>query len=170
MNLENNLYLTDKFVELEQIIGNVKENITFCGSRYVYIQGEKETFSIHILAKRVMELMKQTRFEYTDEEREAGKKIAASITRIYEDNDERLKRKFFITRFFCYIIDQINAYSPRFDWRYEHKKFDYYTKKQYEETFNSKPKKHGGVCNTLYIDIGLHVVLYHAPEKVRISK
>ena len=102
MNLEKILYGTVQFVDLEPVIEDVKENIAFCGFRYVYIQGEKETFSIHILAKRVLELMKQTRFEYTDEEREAGKKIAASINRIYENNDERLKRKFFITLFLLY--------------------------------------------------------------------
>jgi hypothetical protein len=130
MNLEKKLYNTDSFVELESIIENVEEGISSWGRRYVYIKGEKETFSIDILAKRVLEIMKQKRFEYSDVERNAGKIIAAKIDQIYDDNDKRLEGKWFITRFLCYILEQISyinnhPYPPRFLWENDHRKFNF---------------------------------------------
>lgn len=166
MNLENILYRTNKFVDLEPIVEDAKEGISFFGIRYAYIAGEKETFSIHILAKRVLELMKQNRFEYTDDEREAGKRIAAKINQIYENNDKRLETKWCITRIFCYIMDQINSYSPRFDWEDESRNFEYYTEKQYETTFGYKPDKDHYASITHYFDIG-RVALYPTPYRDR---
>jgi hypothetical protein len=46
MDLEKKLYNTDSFVDLEPIMENVEEGISFWGRRYVCIKGEKETFSI----------------------------------------------------------------------------------------------------------------------------
>lgn len=163
MNLENILYGTDRFVDLEPVITNVKEAISFWGIRYVYIQGEKETFPIDILAKRIIELMKKTKFEFTDDERIAGKKIAAKIDKIYEDNDKRLTQKWFITRFICYIIDQTRGYSPRFYWEDDNKKFNYYTKNQYQLEFNRQPTEKEKFSTAFYQDIG-RVVLYAPPQ------
>lgn len=96
MNLENKLYQTDSFVELWPTIENVREEISFFGVRYVYLSGEEETFPIDILAKRVMQLIKKTKYEFTDEERSAGRLIARKIDKIYADNDTRLERKWFM--------------------------------------------------------------------------
>ena len=142
MNLENSLYRTDKFVELEQIIENVKENISFWGFRYVYIQGSKDRFPIDILAKRIIELMKKTKFEFTDEERAAGKIISAKIDLIYNNNDKKLERKWFITRFLCYIRDNIRdgGYHTRFFWEEgDNETFDFYTIDQYKKKFSCSP-------------------------------
>jgi len=165
MNLEKKLYSTDSFVDLEPIIENVEEGISFWGRRYVYIKGEKETFSIDILAKRVLEIMKQKRFEYSNVERNTGKRIASKIDQIYDNNDKKLEKKWFITRFLCYILEQISyinshSYPPRFDWEEDNVLFKFYTKKQYEETFGSKPPKK--MSNTYYMrfnDIG-SIMLY----------
>jgi hypothetical protein len=162
MNLEMLLYNSDKFIDLEPIIDGVKENISFWGHRYVYISGEKLTFPIDILPKRILELMKNNRYEYTDDERDAGKRIAAKINQIYEDNDERLIGKWFITRFFCYIIDQLSGYSPRFYWEEDHRIFDFYTEKQYEEIFHIKPVKDDWVWYRWQQGVG-SISFYKAP-------
>ena len=163
INLEKRLYNTDSFVDLELIIEDVAEDISFWGRRYVYLKGEKETFSIHILAKRVLELMEQHRFEYTNDERAAGKRIAAKINHIYEDNIKRLDGKWFITRILCYIRDQMNSCSPCVGWTDGRRNFKLYTERQYQEEFHSKPNKKDIALETWYQDIG-HTVLYYAPK------
>ena len=164
MNLENSLYKTDQFVELEPIIENVREDISFWGDRYVYIQGSDDRFPIDILAKRIIELMKKTKFEFNDEERAAGKKIAAKIDQIYADNDKRLEGKWFITQILCYIWDNLRdgGYTPRFYWEdRENEAFDRYTASQYKEKFNHSPSKMSSM--TWYRDIG-YIELYYPPD------
>lgn len=145
MNLENKLYQTDSFVELWPTIENVREEISFFGVRYVYLSGEEETFPIDILAKRVIQLIRKTKYEFTDEERSAGRLIARKIDKIYADNDTRLESKWFITRFICYIRDNLRdgGYSPRFYWEVccERKVFDRYTISQYKNAFHSEPNE-----------------------------
>lgn len=163
MNLENKLYGTDSFVDLEPIIEDVEDDISFWGRRYVYIKGETETFPIDILAKRIMELMKQAGFEYIDEERDAGQKIVVKINKIYSDNDKRLEGKWCITRFLCYIIDntqRFNMNSPFFQWDNENSnKFNYYTVRQYQDKFNSEPERQ---CGSERVNGGF-VKLYFSP-------
>ncbi|WP_042280963.1 hypothetical protein [Candidatus Protochlamydia sp. R18] len=169
MHLEDSLYQTDKFVELEPVIEQVKEGITFWGTRYVYLPGSSDRFHIDILARRVIELMEKTRFEYTEEERNAGKKIAAKIDQIYEDNDKRLAGKWFLTRFFCYLQDNFRegGYHPRFHWEYNNEKFNWYSASQYQEIFNRMPKvdQEASIThyNAYYKDLGT-IVLYFPPE------
>ncbi|CAF23422.1 hypothetical protein [Candidatus Protochlamydia amoebophila] len=172
MHLENSLYQTDKFVELEPVIEHVKEGITFWGTRYVYFSESSDRFHIDILARRVIELMEKTRFEYTEEERNAGKKIASKINQIYQDNDKRLSRKWFLTRFFCYLQDNIGmlregGYGPHFYWKSDNKTFNYYTASQYQEKFNRMPDKEQIAStthyNAYYKDLGT-IVLYFPPE------
>ncbi|WP_075883059.1 hypothetical protein [Candidatus Protochlamydia sp. W-9] len=174
MHLENSLYQTDKFVELEPVIEHVKEGITFWGTRYVYLPGSSDRFPIDILARRVMDLMEKTRFEYMEEERNAGKKIAAKIDQIYQDNDKRLKGKWFLTRFFCYLQDEFRGiieapHNPRFHWETcdENQNFNYYTASQYQAIFNRMPSVDQEAStthyNAYYKDLGT-IVLYFPPE------
>lgn len=141
MNLEYTLFTKESFVDLEPIIENIREGISFWGTRYVYIQGEKETFPIDILTKRISELMKQHNFEYSDAERTAGKKISAKIDQIYEDNNKRLEKIWcIITYVLCCIKDLKRTYkTPYYNWIFDHVRFDGYTDKQYEEKFHCKP-------------------------------
>ncbi len=48
-----------------------------------------------------MNLTKAKGFEYHDQERKAGERIAKIITRIYESSDDALAKCNFITRFFA---------------------------------------------------------------------
>ncbi|KIC72698.1 hypothetical protein [Candidatus Protochlamydia amoebophila] len=171
MHLENSLYQTVKFVELEPVIEHVKEGITFWGTRYVYLSESSDRFHIDILARRVLDLMEKTRFEYTEEERSAGKKIAAKINQIYQDNNKRLAGKWFLTRFFCYLQDNFNLITeapynnPRFRWEccYENRIFNYYTASQYQETFNRMPETNSQAQSTSHRDIG-YIALYRPPK------
>ena len=139
MSLDKILYGTDKFVELESTISSVQEEISFWGHRYVYIPGGQEKFPIDILAKRILELMEKFNFEYSDDERAAGKKIAAKIDQLYDENDKRLEGKWCITQWLCWFVDSAwhftnKGYPPSFHWH--RTKFDRYTAKQYEEKFH----------------------------------
>ncbi|MBS4163990.1 hypothetical protein PRO82_001299 [Candidatus Protochlamydia amoebophila] len=162
MHLENSLYQTDKFVELEPVIEHVKEGITFWGTRYVYLPESSDRFHIDILARRVIELMKKTRFEYTEEERAAGKKIAAKIDQIYQDSDKRLAGKWFLTRFFCYLQDNFRegGYHPRFHWEYDKESFNYYKASQNQETFNRMPEENNQTQITSYKSIGVDSIVF----------
>lgn len=162
MSLQNSLYITDKFVELEPIIENVKEDVSFWGTRYVYLEDCEDRFPIDILAGRVIELVKKTKFEFSDEERAAGKKIAAKIDQIYLDNDNRLEEKWLITRILCYLKDNFSNYPPRFYWEcFEGKAFDYYTASQYCSTFQH-PLPNSPHASIGYVGLG-KVELYREP-------
>lgn len=168
MNLEKKLYSTNSFIDLEPMIENIEDDISFWGRRYVYIKSERETFFIDILAKRIMELMKQAEFEYTDEVRAAGQKIVAKINKIYSDNDKKLEGKWFITRFLCYVIDNTRRFSknsPFFYWDIENSnKFNYYTARQYQDKFNNKPERQCGseLVNDEFIE------LYFPPKDLQV--
>lgn len=144
MNLNKCLHATDKFIELEPLIERVKSDISFWGIRYVYLDGSNDRFPIDILATRVMELVQKKQFEYSSQERTAGKKIAAKIDQIYKNNEEMLKTKWLITQYLCYFIDSCRSggYHVGFFWKVGGNKnvFEYYTERQYQKEFHELDK------------------------------
>jgi hypothetical protein len=82
MNLTQALR-TDSIIALQSVLQQTDENISFFGFRFVYNRNYNEKLPIDSLANRIMELAKQKKFEFSDEERAAGKKICARIIILY---------------------------------------------------------------------------------------
>ncbi|WP_042280048.1 hypothetical protein [Candidatus Protochlamydia sp. R18] len=137
MNFQQVLTSTQSFVKLEPVINQASDEISFWGKRYIYIQRYKQDFPLHDLVACIIEIVIQKEFEFSPEEREAGRKIAAKINQLYQNNDNKLENKNLITRQLCKLRDAwLNwttpYYSPRFKWEHTFNNFfEYYTKKQY---------------------------------------
>ncbi|NGX29485.1 MAG: hypothetical protein KR126chlam4_00985 [Candidatus Anoxychlamydiales bacterium] len=143
------------------LVNKAKENISFWGNCYITIPGLNEEAPIDTLAARVIKLVQQQHFEYSQEERNIGSLISKKIDQLYDANDCRFKKCNILTKLFCnlrYLFDLLNGLftTPardcsviRWNWRGENKGFglvfrnifNYYTKKQYEKEFGVSPSR-----------------------------
>ena len=74
--IQTALVKVSSFVELESIVKDAKEDITFFGHRYIYVKGYKGTLSINALALSVMMLAsKDIDFNKNDNEKQSLTKI-----------------------------------------------------------------------------------------------
>ncbi len=87
-----------------KLVCNTQENISFWGSRYITISmligGVRVKGTVHIdaLATRVVKLVQEHKFEYSQEERRIGSLISRKIDQLYDANDRRLNNRNFLTR------------------------------------------------------------------------
>ena len=84
------------------IVEKAKEDISFFGCRYIYIEKYDGTLPINALASRVMEVAKNT-INYSEEE--DYQEIVSLVDDVYLHNDERTKEKNPFTRVLCCIRD-----------------------------------------------------------------
>lgn len=134
--------------ELYRISEKANTKVAWWGKRYIYVEGYKGKLHIEALNIRVVELVKKN-FEFTEPEREMGKKIAAKITYLYKANDELVKKSNCLTKLLCKILNFFSSlkdcgYGPRFHWGEYYEDgdciiFDYYTQKQFQNVFNRLP-------------------------------
>ena len=86
------------FVELESIVKDAKEDISFFGHRYIYVKGYKGTLSIDALALSVVMLVsKGLDFNHNDDEKQSLAEIIPLVSKIYEQNDARWKNPITLT-------------------------------------------------------------------------
>jgi hypothetical protein len=144
MNLTQALR-TDSIITLQSVIQQTDEDISFFGFRFVYNRNYNGKLAIDTLADRIMELAKQKKFEFSDEERAAGKKICARIIILYSNNKKKINEKNYFTRKLCKIRDfwksLTDGYGTTYKWSSNdgHGLFNFYTKAQYETRFGPVP-------------------------------
>lgn len=98
LNLNTVLANTSSFADLDSLVKDANEDISFWGFRYVYVPGYKGKVHIDALAKKVNTLVRAS-FDFSEEERELGKQIVSKINQLYTANDNRKKTNL-ITRIF----------------------------------------------------------------------
>ena len=149
--------LNNNFLKL---VCNTQENISFWGSRYITISmligGVRVKGTVHIdaLATRVVKLVQEHKFEYSQEERRIGSLISRKIDQLYDANDRRLNNRNFLTRG-VYVLREFfkwfnfrNVSITRWDWREDEGEFEfcnifkYYTKAQYKKEFEISPGRY----------------------------
>lgn len=145
MNIYIELNKFCSFETLDPFVQNAKEEISFFGYRYIYVDGYKDVLRIDSLAKRVLEILSENfKFEFDENERAFLKKISNKVDLIYKNNDDRIKQKFLITRIICSFRDWLHnfeqwGYGIRFQWDHENESFNYYTESQYFKVFKTNP-------------------------------
>ena len=132
------------------------------GGRYIQVTGYSGTSGVDALASRVIELVREKKFEFSEEERAIGKIIATRITQLYDASDMQVQNSNCLTRLLRflrelpdYILGQCSFYPitcsrTRWDWKeketecesgaYKHA-FSYYTVHQYEVRFGHQPAR-----------------------------
>ncbi|NGX56965.1 MAG: hypothetical protein K1060chlam5_01220, partial [Candidatus Anoxychlamydiales bacterium] len=133
--------------------------LTFWGTRYIKVVGYQDRAPIDSLAARVIKIVENKKFEYTEQEREKGILISRNINKLYSDSDKQVGNSNILTRIFSAFIGiyhrllDINSIPGSFksiirkrwdDDKFHdsdgfNKVFNFYTKNQYFEKFNSNP-------------------------------
>ena len=161
MKLEAAIKKAD-FNDLVKITSNLTPILTFWGTRYIKVVGYQDRAPIDSLAARVIKIVENKKFEYTDQERKKGALIAKNINKLYLDSDKQVDNSNILTRIFCvfygfyHLIN--NCYVTRIIYpgsseslirsRWDddnigrdgfNKVFNYYTRNQYLAKFNLNP-------------------------------
>lgn len=136
------------FGEWATLLKEVKEEVSFFGTQYLYAEGYKGTVDIHA-ACRVSRSLVNKSFEFSKKERLAGREVVKLTDKIYKDHDKRMSNKNFITKIICFIrsfftfLGMIirNDKGERFIWEMgsERRFYYYYTRNQYQESFGKLP-------------------------------
>lgn len=155
MNIQTALSNARSFSELLPIAQHAEVNITFWGSRYVCVNGYQGTLDVDALASKTLELLRQTNYEFSEQERDVGKRLAWRIDNVYADAGTQCRNAhcftqitMFFIAFTSSIIDWIRGVpSTRLEWfgleqRLWHvsppnynSDFDYYTRVQLQAVF-----------------------------------
>jgi len=157
MNIQNTLTYIATFTELENVVKDATEGITWLGYRYIQVRGHKGLLHIDDLAIKVMAIF-HYRFDFDEKERAAGKRLSELVDRLYKSNDTRGR-----TNIIAVLRDQVwmlrkmiegrhYFFFPKLYWsREQYREFyKHYTKEQYEKIFD-KPFP----FNSSYFNIGL---------------
>jgi hypothetical protein len=103
MSLKVSIANAKSFADLNPLVEKVQCHLTFWGKRYITISNYEGTESIDALASRVIELVNQYKFEFTDKERLHGKAIAKKITQLYDMSDAQVDHSWFLTKIFVFF-------------------------------------------------------------------
>ncbi len=140
--IQTKLSEIESIAALQPIIEQAEVKLSLSGERYLDFSGFGESLPIDALAARVIELV-NSNFEFSEEERLIGKKIATQINDFYRTSDDLINASRVVTRLLAKLRDfwcdnlSDNGYGTRWQWRYNrgNELFDYYTKTQYEKVF-----------------------------------
>ncbi|MBA3722219.1 MAG: hypothetical protein H0W88_07450 [Parachlamydiaceae bacterium] len=156
MKIQTFLEKTSTYRELEPVFKKAKEDISFFGCRYIFVEGYSGTLHINDLASHVMNLLEKTNYEFDEIDRKPGFFLSKRIGHLYEVNNKRMKDKNTVTRTMCKIRDFVREmyyfffgkkiYDPSFVWERTNDSFFYYTANQYKNTYGeiptSEPREH----------------------------
>jgi hypothetical protein len=109
MSLKVAIAGSNSFADLSPIVEQVECKLSFWGSRYITGSTYEGTAPIDALASRVIELVNQCKFQFTDQERAHGKSIAGKITQIYDLSDTQVGQCNFITRVMVFFRNLPNV-------------------------------------------------------------
>lgn len=164
MKLSESVASSQSFLDLQSIImdqssGKTKicPKLSFWGGRYIQVLGYNGTADIDELAAKVIKLVYQKNFTFTDEERVIGNRIAGLISDAYHQSDAQVANANFLTRLFCFLREctyglfehdpnpinsQRTCSKTRWVWLNPDsggmcRVFSYYTSEQYEEKFQN---------------------------------
>ncbi len=132
--------------ELLQFVENTKPNLSFFGTTYLTVQGSEKTQSIDSITIRIFDLVKKN-YEFSEKDREIGRKIMARIKDIYSESDLQVEKSNILTRIFVTIrhffeLCSTDHYRGRYriDVCFDDDIFDFYTESQFLKKFWIYPK------------------------------
>ncbi len=138
--------------ELLQFVEKTQPKLSFWGVKSLIIEGSKETHSLDSIAIRVFDLVKQN-YEFSEKDREIGRKIMARIKEIYSESDLQVKKSNLLTRileairgFFEIFNDEHFVGRYRLDLCFGEDIFELYTENQFKREFGMSPtiaEEHG---------------------------
>lgn len=145
LNLETAFRDAQSYDALLQIANRATPRLSFLGYRYVNAEGYEGYLPIDALAKRVQDMVRAN-YDFTEEERTAGRLIATRIDQIYVESDEQVETANCFTRILSFIREMIHGelwpYATRAWWRDLDENgtmFALYTARQFQNVFERAP-------------------------------
>lgn len=96
------------FSQLINIAQDVTVVISCWGTRWIQSSNYEGKVSIDSLAKRMIDLVREKKFEFSSQERETGRTLAVKITGIYKTGDQKIERSNCLTQFFWKVYSSFN--------------------------------------------------------------
>lgn len=153
MDIQTALSRTHSFSELLPIASQAEAKLSCLGCGYLCVAGYSGTIHIDALASRTLELLRRSNYEFSEAEREPGKRLAGRIDVLYHDIDMQLigagcftKTLNILRELATAIFDWISGVkSVRFEWhglaQSPNNDFQYYTRTQFQNLFGISPEE-----------------------------
>jgi hypothetical protein len=159
MQIQQRLSETQSFSGLLPLAEHAEAKLSFWESRYLCVAGYEGTLGIDALASKTLELLHQANYEFSEEEREVGVRLARRIDVLYNDINIQIanyscckKTIFFfinvVSSLFYGIIGHpdirskwygIGLYANHDLGQYSNDDFSFYTQAQLQARFNISP-------------------------------
>jgi hypothetical protein len=151
MNIQTAVSGIRSFSELLPIAEHAQVRLSFWGSRYIHVVGYEGTIHIDALASHAKKLLKQLNYEFSEDERAPGRRLAARIDVLYAESDRQFnaansftKTLATVRKVICSIFSFLKGgLPPRFEWQgpslESNDDFEHYTQAQLQRVFNLSP-------------------------------
>lgn len=97
MDVQTKVHDTRSFEELSQIADRAEVKLSFWGNVHIAVAGHEGQLDCDALAAKTMGLLKQLKYEFSEQERIAGTRLAGKIEHLYRDISAQLgSANFFI--------------------------------------------------------------------------
>jgi hypothetical protein len=153
MHIQTVVSRSSSFSELLSIAECAEAKFSFWGSRYVCVSGYEGEIDVNALASRTMELLKELNYEFSLTEHRFGRRLAARIDKLYDDQSRLVSQANWFSQFldtlrilpcgiFNYFIYGNQGVYSR--WRGQddtNDTFTYYTRTQFQSAFRMSPEE-----------------------------
>lgn len=102
---------------LNTIIGRAQTKVTFWGNRVITVGGYKSSYSIKLLANKLIKLSYERceKQDLSTKDREDGITLSRKVNKFYAETDAQIKQCNFLTRFFVWLREfSFIPYTTRF--------------------------------------------------------
>lgn len=151
MDIQTALSNARTFSEILPLAERAEYKVSFWGKHYICVPGYEETLNVSALAGRVIELLQQNKYEFSETERFSGRRLAGRIDYLFEESDRQwnktnclIKPLLMLVGFFHSLFSgQLNT-GIRYRWaqgplNLPNDDFNYYTQTQLRTTFGISP-------------------------------
>ena len=109
MQIQQKLSETKSFSGLLPLAEHAEAKLSFWESRYLCVVGYEGTLGIDALASKTLELLHQANYEFSEEEREVGVRLAKRIDVLYNDINIQFANYSFFNKIIGFFIDVISS-------------------------------------------------------------
>jgi hypothetical protein len=159
MHIQQKISETRSFSELLPLSQHAEVKLSFWGGRYVCVDGYKGTLDVDALASKTLELLRQKKYEFSEDERVIGRQLASRIDVLYNDSVVQCVHAPCFTKTLGFFIGVISSFFHRLighpnvcsEWygkgryanddsgQYSNEDFMFYTQAQLQNKFNISP-------------------------------
>ncbi len=129
----------EAFDSLNSVISSSSEvKISFFGKRYISSIEFKKNATLEEVYLTLIEVVKLSRFDFSNRNRKIGLKIENKIHALYNESDKKIQNSFFIKRIFAWIRDVFSSLKKAYKGDKNLLLFNHYSYNQYQNNFSKK--------------------------------